>query len=222
MQPVELAGRQCAAVGIGLLLAGEVRIVKRQPHVGGKRIDQRIAVRVHRVGPVIGRDGERWRNVVRQHDLRLEPRALAGKRSFKRHELKACRRGKIDAVERDHVDVVAGFDVGRLIDDRRDGLHAVDLLNGLDRFVVEQRDRIPQRLIGRPHVDLGEAAHALDALAVRLLIAETHGDQHHDAHDADGHGKRRQERPRFSPPEVDEPEAEQIRDAHPCPPGRRL
>ena len=166
MQPVELAGRQCAAIGIGLLLAGEVGIVKRQPHIGRKRIDQRVAVRVHRVGPVIGRDGERRRNVVRQHDLRLEPRALAGKRSFKRHELKACRRGKIDAVERDHVDVVAGFDVGRLIDDRRDGLHAVDLLNGLDRFVVEQRDRIPQRLIGRPHVDLGEAAHALDALAV--------------------------------------------------------
>ncbi len=51
MQPVELAGRQCAAVGVGLLLAGEVRIVKRQPHVGGKRIDQRVAVRVHRVGP---------------------------------------------------------------------------------------------------------------------------------------------------------------------------
>ena len=118
-----------------------------------------------------------------------------------RRQHEVFRRGHVDAVDAHHVDIVAGDDVGGLLVDRRYRLHTVNAPEGLQRLVVQQR-LASVVAGGRRHVDLCQAAHGLDALTVRLLIAQAHGDQHHDTHDAHRHRERRQGRAGLAPEQV--------------------
>ena len=138
-----------------------------------------------------------------------------------RRQHEALRRGHVDAVDAHHVDVVARHDVGGLLVDRRYRLHAVNAPKGLQRLVVQQRFSSVVTG-GRRHVDLRQAAHGLDALTVRLLIAQAHGDQHHDTHDAYRHGKRRQGRSGFSSEQVRTAVVKKISRLHTFPPSLSL
>ena len=117
----------------------------------------------------------------------MQARTVLGHNAPLRRQHETLRRGHVDAVDAHHVHIVAGHDVGGLLVDRRYRLHTVNASEGIQRLVVQQR-LAPVIAGGRRHIDLCQAAQCLDALAVRLLIAQTYGDQHHDTHDAYRHG----------------------------------
>ena len=117
----------------------------------------------------------------------MQARAVLGHNAPLRRQHEVFRRGHVDAVDAHHVDIVAGHDIGGLLIDRRYRLHTVNAPERLQRLVVQQR-LAPIIAGGRRHIDLCQAAQCLDALAVCLFISETHGDQHHDTHDAHRHG----------------------------------
>ena len=130
-----------------------------------------------------------------------------------RRQHEALRRGKVNAVDAYHVDVVAGHDVGGLLVDRRHRLHTVNAPEGFQCLVVQQRFSSVVAGGGR-HVDLRQTAHGFDALTVRLLIAQPHGDQHHDTHNAYRHGKCCQDRAGLSAEQVGAAVPEQISRLH--------
>ena len=117
----------------------------------------------------------------------MQAHAVPGHNAPLRRQHEPLRRGHVNAVDAHHVDIVAGHDIGGLLIDRRHRLHTVDAPERLQCLVVQQC-LAPVIAGGRRHVDLCQAAQRLDALAVRLLIAQTYGDQHHDTHDAHRHG----------------------------------
>ena len=134
---------------------------------------------------------------------------VLGHRAPLRRQHEVFRRGHVDAVDAHHVDIVAGHDVGGLLIDRRYRLHTVNAPERLQCLVVQQR-LAPVIAGGRRHIDLCQAAQRLDALAVRLLIAQTYGDQHHDTHDAHRHGQGCQRRAGLSPEQVGAAVAKQV------------
>ena len=119
----------------------------------------------------------------------MHPCTVLGHRAPFRRQHEALRRGHVDAIDTHHVDVVARNDIGGLLIDRRYRLYTVNATESFQCLIVQYC--LAAVVAGsRRHVDLRQAAHGLDALTVRLLIAQTHGDQHHDTHDANGHGER--------------------------------
>ena len=96
---------------------------------------------------------------------------------------------------------------------RSDSLNSVDPLESFHGFAVEYGFSAVTAGAGSD-VYLCEAAHGLDALPVGLLIAEPHRNEHYDTHDADSHGKTRQQTSGLSPEKIRKSETEQILQFH--------
>ena len=186
-QGIQVAGGQCPSVGVGLRLAGQAGGIEGHADRHLQQVNQGVAILVYCQFPILCLVGKASRHVVCEHDFRMQVCTVLGHRAPLRRQHEVFRRGHVDAVDAHHVDIVAGDDVGGLLVDRRYRLHTVNASERLQCLVVQQR-LASVVAGGRRHVDLCQAAQRLDALAVRLFISETHGDQHHDTHDAHRHG----------------------------------
>ena len=143
-------------------------------------------------------------------------RARAGRFALYGVDEEALRRGKVNAVELRRANIRPGLQPCRRLHDRRHRLHAVEAFERVDRLVVEKRGATAGGVARRGHVDLRQASHRLDVFPVCRLVAETDRDENDDAHHADRHRKRRENRPRLAAGEIDKTHAKEIKKFHTC------